>query len=169
MVEGEFTSSERQNTENRYAIVNHQNGCFRNTLGDGGAVCQGTTMGGTWSYQERTKDVNVLESITVKLVILTFTRGKPVTAVHLQIDNMTALYNLVKMGGNSQSKTVTSSQRNVGLSVIQSYSSYSRVLTKQSEYSDKLAIQKSQGFKRLEIEPQNIFSDSQIVKIRGKP
>ena len=73
----------------------------------GGAVCQGTTMGGTWSYQERTKDVNVLESITVKLVILTFTRGKPVTAIHLQIDNMTALYNLVKMGGGTRSQKLS--------------------------------------------------------------
>ena len=73
-------------------------------VGGWGAVFQGTTMGGTWSYQERTKDVNVLESITVKLVILTFTRGKPVTAIHLQIDNMTALYNLVKMGGTRSQK-----------------------------------------------------------------
>ena len=89
-------------------------------VGGWGAVCQGTAMGGTWSCQERTKDVNVLESIAVKLVILTFTRGKPATAIHLQIDNMAALYNLVKMGGNSQSTTVTTSQRNMALSVIQS-------------------------------------------------
>ena len=47
----------------------------------------------------------------------------------------------------------------MGLSVSQWNSSYSRVLTKQSEYSGRLAIQKSQRFKRLEIEPQNIFSD----------
>ena len=47
----------------------------------------------------------------------------------------------------------------MGLSVSQWNSSYSRVLTKQSEYSGRLAIQKSQGFKQLEIEPQNIFSD----------
>ena len=45
------------------------------------------------------------------------------------------------------------------LSVGQWNSSYSRVLTKQSEYSGGLAIQKWQGFKWLEIEPQNIFSD----------
>ena len=47
----------------------------------------------------------------------------------------------------------------MGLSASQWNSSYGRVLTKQSEYSGRLAIQKSQGFKQLEIEPQNIFSD----------
>ena len=35
----------------------------------------------------------------MKLVILTFTRRKSVTTIHLQIDNMTALFYLVKMGG----------------------------------------------------------------------
>ena len=120
-------------------------------------VCQGTTTGGTWSYQERTKHINILELIAVKLAILTFTKGKSVTAIHLQIDNMTAVL-LGKNGGNSQSRTATSSQGNMGLSVSQWNSSYSRVLTKQSEYSGRLAIQKSQRFKRLEIEPQNIFS-----------
>ena len=63
------------------------------------AVCQGINTGGTWSYQERTKHINILELIAVKLAILTFTKGKSVTAIHLQIDNMTALSYLVKMGG----------------------------------------------------------------------
>ena len=94
----------------------------------------------------------------MKLAILTFTKGKSVTAIHLQIDNMTAVL-LGKNGGNSQSRTATSSQGNMGLSVSQWNSSYSRVLTKQSEYSGRLTIQKSQRFERLEIEPQNIFSD----------
>ena len=47
----------------------------------------------------------------------------------------------------------------MGLSASQSNSSYSRLLTKQFDYSGRLAIQKSKRFKRLEIEPQNIFSD----------
>ena len=33
VVEGEFTSSERQTTENRNATVNNPNGCFQNRLG----------------------------------------------------------------------------------------------------------------------------------------
>ena len=64
-----------------------------------GAVCQGTAAGGTWSYRERTKHINVLELSGVKLAILTSTRGKSVTTIHLQIDNMTALSYLVKMRG----------------------------------------------------------------------
>ena len=63
-----------------------------------GAVCQGNTTEGIWSYQERSKHINILELIAVKLAILTFTKGKSVTAIHLQIDNMTALSYLVKMG-----------------------------------------------------------------------
>ena len=58
---------------------------------------------------------------------------------------------LGKIAANLQLRTATSSQRNMGLSVNQSSSSYSRVLTKQLEYLGR--------FKRLEIEPQNIFSD----------
>ena len=65
----------------------------------GRGVCQGTTTGGTWSYQERAKHINILELIAVKLAILTFTKGKSATAIHLRIDNMTALSHLVKMGG----------------------------------------------------------------------
>ena len=127
MVEGEFISSKRQTTENRNATVNNPNGCFQNRLG---AVCQGNTTAGTWSYQERTKHINVVELILVKLAILTFTKGKSVTSVL---------------------RTATSSQRNMGLSVSRSSSSYSRILTKQPEHLGR--------FKRLEIEPQYIFSD----------
>ena len=47
---------------------------------------------GTWSYQERAKHINVPELIAVKLAILTFTRGKSVTAIRLQIDNMVVLW-----------------------------------------------------------------------------
>ena len=57
----------------------------------GGAVCQGTTKGGTWSYQERIKHINVLKLIAVKLALLTCTGGKSVTANHLQKDNDSCL------------------------------------------------------------------------------
>ena len=63
-----------------------------------GGSLSGNHHGGTWSYQERTKHINILELIAVKLAILSFTKGKSVTEIHLQIDNMTALYYLVKMG-----------------------------------------------------------------------
>ena len=113
---------------------------------------------GELGHIKKGQNINILELTAVKLAILTFTKGKSVTTTHLQIDIMTAVL-LGKNGGNSQSKTATSSQGNMELSVGQWNSSYSSVLTKQSEYSGRLAIQKSQGFKRLEIKPQNIFSD----------
>ena len=64
-----------------------------------GGSLSGNHHKGTWSHQERTKRINVLELIAVRLAILTFTRGKSVTTIHLQIDNMTALSYLVKVGG----------------------------------------------------------------------
>ena len=95
MVEGEFTSSEQQTTEIGMPQLIIQTDASKT---DWGAVCQRTTMGETWSYQERTKHSNVLEFIAVKLAILTFAKGKLVAAIYLQIDNMTALSYLVKMG-----------------------------------------------------------------------
>ena len=47
-----------------------------------GAVRKGTTTGETWSYQKKTKHINVLELIAVKLAILTFTKGKSVIEIH---------------------------------------------------------------------------------------
>ena len=96
MVEGEFTSSEQQTTENRNATVNNSNGCFQSRLGGQSAR---EPPRGNLVISGRTKHINILELIAVKLAILTFTIGKSVTVIHLQIDNMTALSYLVKMGG----------------------------------------------------------------------
>ena len=115
VMEGKFTSSEWQTIEKRNAKVNHPNGCFQNNLG---AVYLGTTMGRIRSYQERAKYINVLELFVVKLPILTFTKRKSVTSIHLQIDNMKALPALLgKNGQNSQSRSATNSQGSMGLSV----------------------------------------------------
>ena len=51
--------------------------------GGGETVCHKITTGKTWSCQERTKLINVLELNAVKLAILTFTEGKSVTTIHL--------------------------------------------------------------------------------------
>ena len=75
-------------------------------------------MGRIRSYQERAKYINVLELFVVKLPILTFTKRKSVTSIHLQIDNMKALPALLgKNGQNSQSRSATNSQGSMGLSV----------------------------------------------------
>ena len=46
----------------------------------------------------REKNINVLDLVGVKLAILPFTEGKLITAIHLQMDKMTAPSYLVKMG-----------------------------------------------------------------------
>ena len=57
MVEGEFTSSEWQTTENRNATVNHPNGCFQDRLG---AVCQVITMeGGRLGYISKGQNISM--------------------------------------------------------------------------------------------------------------
>ena len=65
--------------------------------GGGVTVCQGTTRG-ELGPSRKGQNISV-KLIAVKLAILTFTRGKSVTTIHLQIDNMIALSYLAKMGG----------------------------------------------------------------------
>ena len=104
VVEGEFTSLERQTTENRNTTVNDPNGSFKNRLG----AVSGNHHGGELGHIKKGQNINILQLNAVKLAILTFTKGKSITTIHLQIDNMTAVL-LGKNGGNSQSKTATSS------------------------------------------------------------
>ena len=120
------------------------------------AVCQRTTTRETWSYQEMTKHINVLELIAVKLAILTFTRRKSITPIYLQIDNITALSYLVKLGGTRSQQLLQASKK------IWDYLLANQIAVT-AEYlqstSGRLATQKSWRFKRLEIESQNIFLD----------
>ena len=138
------------------ATVNHLNGWFQNRLG--GSFVRNPPWGELGQIRKGQKHINVLELIEVKLAILTFIRGTLVTVIYLQKDNMATVLR-GENAGNLQSRTPTIGQGNVGVSGSQLISTYSRGLTKHSEYSGRLAIQKSQRFKRLEIEPQNIFSD----------
>ena len=64
-----------------------------------GAVCQGISTGGQWSKEEELLHINVLEMKAVKLALLTFNKQKSLKAVHIQVDNTTALLYLVKIGG----------------------------------------------------------------------
>ena len=71
-----------------------------------GAHCRGQTAEGQWSKAEAQLHINVLEIKTAKFAIESFCRVKKTKSVHLQIkketlqiDNVTALSHLVKMGG----------------------------------------------------------------------
>ena len=155
VVEREFISSEQQTIENKNTTANNPNGCFQNRLGGslsgkhyrGNLVISGKVK--TYQYT----GAHCSETCNIDLYQRQIGNSNPLT--NRQYDSSVLLG---KNGGNSQPRTATSSQGNMGLSVSQWNSSYSRVFTNQSEYSGRLTIQKSQGFKRLEIEPQNIFS-----------
>ena len=55
-----------------------------------GVFCNEVSTGEKWSEKENLH-INVLEVITAKFAILTFTKGQSNIAIHLQIENKTAL------------------------------------------------------------------------------
>jgi hypothetical protein len=66
-----------------------------------GAYCHGQKAGGPWDALERQNHIDFREQKAAQLVILTFVRVFP-TAIHVQMDNMTALSYLKKMGGGAK-------------------------------------------------------------------
>ena len=141
-MEREFISSKQQTPKNRSVTVYNSNRCFQNRLG---SSLSGKQHGETWSYQQRTKHINVLELIAVKLAILTFTKEKSVIAVHLELGNTKAPLYLVKMGG-TRSQELLQVAKEIWGYLLANLIAVTTVLTKQSEYSGRLAIQKSQRF-----------------------
>ena len=65
----------------------------------GGAVCGEIRTGGQWSKKEQYLRINQLELLVIKFAILTFAKMWKLSAIHIQVDNMTALTYLLKMGG----------------------------------------------------------------------
>ena len=141
-MEREFISSKQQTPKNSSVTVYNLNRCFQNRLGSN---LSGKQHGETWSYQERTKHINVLELIAVKLAILTFTKEKSVIAIHLELDNTKALLYLVKMGG-TRSQELLQVAKEIWDYLLANLIAVTTLLTKQSEYSGRLAIQKSHRF-----------------------
>ena len=85
----------------RYLIRSHsqvliQTDAFRKGWG---AVCQGILTGGQWSKEEQLLHINLLELKAVKLALLSFSKQESLKAVHIQVDNTTALLYLKKKGG----------------------------------------------------------------------
>ena len=66
---------------------------------------------GWWSVHEKLKYINVLGLIAVKFVILTFTHGESVRAIHFQIENVTAPTYLVKIGAPATKNFWTKSEK----------------------------------------------------------
>ena len=66
---------------------------------DLGSVCRGIRTGGQRSKKKQDLHINQLELLTIKFIILTFAKMWKMSAIHIQVDNMTALSYLLKMGG----------------------------------------------------------------------
>ena len=64
-----------------------------------GAFCRTVSVGGQWTQQESKLHINILELKAIHLALLTFSKMFQMKYVHFQIDNMTALSYLMKMGG----------------------------------------------------------------------
>ena len=63
-----------------------------------GAFCNGVSTGKKWLGNEENLYINVLELMSAKFSILTFTKGQSNIVIHLQIDSKTALSHLFQMG-----------------------------------------------------------------------
>ena len=58
------------------------------------------------SKWERSLDVNVLDILTVKLALLSFSKNRKIRAIHFKIDNTTALRYFTNMGGVKSLKMI---------------------------------------------------------------
>ena len=109
----------------------------------------------------------------IEIAILTFTKGKSVTAIYLQIENMTGLSYLVRIGGEgggegetSQSITATSSLGNMGPSVSQSISVTAEYLPNSLNIQADWQSRNHKDSSDWKLNPK-IFP--QIVKNKGMP
>ena len=73
----------------------HSDRCIQKRLG---AVYRGIRTGIQWSKKGQDLHFNQLELLTIKFAILTFGKMWKMPAVHIQVNNMTALSYLLKMG-----------------------------------------------------------------------
>ena len=120
------------------------NRCIKIRLG---SLLQWGVNWGTWSEKKENLHANVLELIAAKFVILTFTKGQSNIAIHLQIDNKTALLYLLKMGegrGYTQQRTLAHQQVHLELPSQQTNRNVCGVPSPCSKCTCRLGITKCQ-------------------------
>ena len=59
---------------------------------------RGVRTGGQWSKKEQDLHINQLELLAIKFAILTLAKMWKMSAIHIQVDNMTALSYMLKIG-----------------------------------------------------------------------
>ena len=72
--------------------------CVASWLG-GGGVCNGMTMGGSWSPLEQLMHINYSELLAADLAVRTFLKDHHGVSVLLQLDNSTAMACINNLGG----------------------------------------------------------------------
>ena len=96
LVGGKFKIKQWKITKANGAIFSDTNRSFKIRLA---SLLQQDVNWGKWSEKEENLHINFLELIAAKFAIPTFTKEQSNIAIHLQIDNKTALSYLLKMGG----------------------------------------------------------------------
>ena len=101
------------------------------------------STGGQLSLQESKLHINVLELLAIKLALLTFSKMFNIKSIHFQVDNISALSYLMKMGGGYTKQGDDSHfQRDLGIRIVQRDHDYRRVPVGQIERQVRLGFQK---------------------------
>ena len=103
-----------------------------------GAFCQGQMAQESWEKLDVKKHKNMLELKVAKFAMMTFTKMFPTAkTIHLQIDNIVVLSNLLKMGGHNK---ILSDLRNLGLCPSKWDHNYCRVFIGNPEFECRSAV-----------------------------
>ena len=79
--------------------------------GGWGAVCHLGSTGGVWSKEEAALNINIQELLAAELAIKTFTKEIKPSAIHMRIDNTSALSYITKMGGTGSLPMIAITKR----------------------------------------------------------
>jgi len=124
--------------------------------------------GGPWSDKERDLHINILELKAAKFAILTYTQNKSyLNSIHIQMDNMTALSYLVKMGGTNHQELVKLSQQIWNHLISVGDHSYCRTSPGDSKCRSKLRVKECKGLQRVETRQSDISKTQPRIRDSG--
>ena len=124
-----------------------------------GAHCQGVSTGGTWSLQERKKPHKCAGNDRHKISPVHFHKDEESEVNSLSDRQYGGSKLSSEDGGSSQPGAVTTSKRDMGLSVHQPDHDYCRISPQSLECEGRLGVSQSLGLKRVETRPSNLQED----------